>query len=544
MTPPDSLSPGSLPDVAVSILLACRNGAATLDETLDSLAAQVWDRPWEIVYIDNGSTDGSVAVFEAAAARHPEVAMRFVDAASVAGKSRALNLGAAAAAGRSLMFCDADDTVAPGWLAAMGEALERHDFVACRFDLTRHNPDWVVASRDPFQVDSLPIIPHEPFCPVAGGASLGMHRAVYEGLGGFDPDFPTSEDTDFCIRAHLAGYRLAFVPEAIYHYRLRDDMRAIRRQAHAYARSEALLRARYMPAQRFLARGPWRTWAVETARLVGQRLKARATGRQETEAQRARATERLGRAFGELGGSIAYRVPPRRPKRPSAIVSVRTRENLLALTFDDGPDPDWTPRLLDLLARHGAKATFFMVGSRAARHPELVARVAAEGHEIGNHTWDHPSLPGIGAEAVADQLERTRAALAPHGQTLLRPPYGHQDRTVDLAARRFGYRTICWHATGEDWLDRDAATIAGLLLDKAEPGAILLLHDSLYSWEEEAVRDRTPTIEAVGTVIARLPGWRFVTVSELMAAGAVRERVWENRPGPDFHAALKTAEPA
>ena len=74
----------------------------------------------------------------------------------------------------------------------------------------------------------------------------------------------------------------------------------------------------------------------------------------------------------------------------------------MALTFDDGPDPGSTPRLLELLARHGAKATFFMVGARAARHPELVARVAAEGHEIGNHGWDHPSLPGLPPAAVAD----------------------------------------------------------------------------------------------------------------------------------------------
>ena len=538
-------APGAAP-VAVSILLACRNGEATLDETLESLAAQQWDRPWEVVYIDNGSTDGSVAVFEAARARHPAVAWRFGDAAAVAGNSRALNLGAAAAAGRSLMFCDADDTVSPGWLAAMGEALEAHAFVACRFELAKHNPDWVVASRDPFQVTSLPIIPHEPFCPVAGGASLGMHREIYESLGGFDPDFPTSEDTDFCIRAHLAGHRLVFVPEAVYHYRLRDDLRAIRRQAHAYARSEALLRARYMPPARFLARGPWRTWGAETGRLVARRLKAgvkaRLSGQAETEAARARAAERLGRAFGELDGAIAYRVPPRRPKRPTAIVSVRTEAKLLALTFDDGPDPDWTPRLLEVLAKAGAKATFFMVGARAARHPELVARVAAEGHEIGNHTWDHPSLPTLGPEAVAEQIARTRDQLAPHGQALLRPPYGHQDRSVDLAARRFGYRTICWHATGEDWLDRDAATIAGLLAEKAEPGAIFLLHDSLYSWEEAAVRDRTPTIEAVAMLVERLPGWRFVTVSELLAAGAVRERVWENRPAAGFFETLKTAE--
>ena len=140
-----------------------------------------------------------------------------------------------------------------------------------------------------------------------------------------------------------------------------------------------------------------------------------------------------------------------------------------------------------MLARHGAKATFFMVGARAARHPELVARVAAEGHEIGNHGWDHPSLPGLPPAAVAGQLERTRAVLAPHGQALMRPPYGHQDLRTHRVARRLGYRAVLWSITGEDWRGHDAATIAGHILDRAAPGSIVLLHDSLFAWEEAAL---------------------------------------------------------
>ena len=196
----------------ISVIIACLNGEATLAETLGSLAAQRWDRPWEIVFADNGSTDASRAIFLERAARHPQVAMRLVDASARRGKAHALNLAIRAAAGRSLLFCDADDTVAPGWLAAMGRALETHDLVAARFDLRALNPDWTLAER-PHDPDRLAVLPFEPFCPVAGGATLGFRREVFAATGDFDPAFAALEDTDFCIRAHLAGFELVFVPE-------------------------------------------------------------------------------------------------------------------------------------------------------------------------------------------------------------------------------------------------------------------------------------------------------------------------------------------
>ena len=108
---------------ALSVIIACRNGAATLGETLEGLVAQRWDRPWEIVLADNGSTDGSAALFRAVAAAHPECRMRVVDASGRPGKPFALNTGIAAARAPALAFCDADDVPGEGWLAAMGKAL-------------------------------------------------------------------------------------------------------------------------------------------------------------------------------------------------------------------------------------------------------------------------------------------------------------------------------------------------------------------------------------------------------------------------------------
>jgi peptidoglycan/xylan/chitin deacetylase (PgdA/CDA1 family) len=231
-----------------------------------------------------------------------------------------------------------------------------------------------------------------------------------------------------------------------------------------------------------------------------------------------------------------------------SVVGVRTPEKLIALTFDDGPDPEWTPRVLDALGEHGMRATFFLVGERAARHPGLVARIVAEGHEAGSHSWDHPSLPELAPAAAAGQIARTKAALAAalggRDAGLFRPPYGHQTLATWRLARAEGYRVVMWSAVAGDWRDDDGAALAGRVLAGAGPGAIVLLHDSLYTAERPEFRDRGPTIDALGILAGRLPGWRFVTVSELMASGRADLRYWSRRGKPRWLARQKTAPPA
>lgn len=248
-------------------------------------------------------------------------------------------------------------------------------------------------------------------------------------------------------------------------------------------------------------------------------------------------------------GKAPGRKPSRRRRavelalRPflGSTLGVRTREKLIALSFDDGPDPESTPAVLDALARLGMRATFFVVGERAARHPELIARIVAEGHEIGNHSWDHPSLPELSAAAVAEQIARTRAALAPHGQELLRPPYGDQSLTSHLLARRSGYRVVIWGVAAEDWRGDDAETLAGRIVSQAGAGAIVLLHDSLYSFEEARFRDRGPMLGALALVAEAMPDHRFVTVSELLARGRPVRRYWVQRAKPGWLARRKFA---
>ncbi|MDN4483660.1 polysaccharide deacetylase family protein [Demequina lignilytica] len=154
-------------------------------------------------------------------------------------------------------------------------------------------------------------------------------------------------------------------------------------------------------------------------------------------------------------------------------------EKCIALTFDDGPVAG-TNELLDILADRGAKATFFMVGKNATANPDVVARVAAEGHVIGTHTWDHPQLTRLGADEVRSEIEKASDAIeAASGvrPTLLRPPYGATNDTVAGVAAELGLAQILWDVDPEDWKDKDSAIVRDRVVSHAHRNAIILSHD-------------------------------------------------------------------
>ena len=217
------------------------------------------------------------------------------------------------------------------------------------------------------------------------------------------------------------------------------------------------------------------------------------------------------------------------------VTHVSTRDNMVALTFDDGPHPAYTPRLLDVLETHGAHATFFMVGEAAQRHPDLVRQVARAGHAIGNHSWDHQSLPLISGRELRAQIRACERALASYGQRLLRPPYGHQTVASLFDALCLGYQVIAWSLPAYDWLDHDAGWIADRLVDQIEPGNVVLLHDALYSYPDERYVDRGPMIAAVDMVLEQLNDrFRFVTVPDLLRHGSPQRRNWCRMVDPNW----------
>lgn len=194
-----------------------------------------------------------------------------------------------------------------------------------------------------------------------------------------------------------------------------------------------------------------------------------------------------------------------------ALCRGRSDLRTIALTFDDGPDERMTPRVLDILARRGIRATFFLVGERAGRCPELVRRMVAEGHMIGNHTLTHSGMfPLRGRARMAAELERTRRilqALTGRCVRLFRPPFGVTNPHVARAAREGGYATIGWSVRSFDTVARTSRRkVLSRVVGRLHPGAVVLLHDRCEGADRllEALID-----EADGR------GYRFETVDRL-----------------------------
>jgi peptidoglycan/xylan/chitin deacetylase (PgdA/CDA1 family) len=183
--------------------------------------------------------------------------------------------------------------------------------------------------------------------------------------------------------------------------------------------------------------------------------------------------------------------------------------NRIALTFDDGPDPIRTPALLDTLAELGVKATFFVVGTDVDQNPELCARIAREGHELGNHTYSHRYLPLASSSSVAQELLATDRAIARATGTvpdIARPPYGGRSPWTVRAFARAAKRLVLWDVNSFDWKGKPAPEIAERVLERARAGSIILLHEARDGGEI--------TIDAVKLIVPQLRarGFQLVTV--------------------------------
>lgn len=208
--------------------------------------------------------------------------------------------------------------------------------------------------------------------------------------------------------------------------------------------------------------------------------------------------------------------------------SVHVDGRVIAMTFDDGPNPTLTPKLLDLLKAKGIKATFFVVGTNAAAYPEILKRAVAEGNEIGNHSWSHPDFARMTDGAVRNEIQKTQDAIESAIGTkpkLLRPPYGaitkHEREWIHAD---FGYKIILWDVDPQDWKYHNAAHVETEILKQTKPGSIVLSHDI-----------HATTIEAMPATFDALiaKGYKFVTVSELLAM----EKAPAPAPSPDPGAA-------
>ena len=222
-----------------------------------------------------------------------------------------------------------------------------------------------------------------------------------------------------------------------------------------------------------------------------------------------------------LGPSLRSRI--------GVINGVMTADPVCSLTFDDGPDPAWTPKVLQVLKQYHVRATFFMVGEGASAYPDIVEEVAREGHVIGNHSWNHPAFPLIPLAERWRQISKCQRAIQPYGFKLFRPPYGMSTRITNMEVILRGYKVIGWSHTSGDWCESDPRVVAANIVKGVRPGSIILLHDRIFDKGRpiigpknsiETVIDREPMLFALRELLGRVKGQiEFVTIPALLQHG-------------------------
>jgi len=209
-------------------------------------------------------------------------------------------------------------------------------------------------------------------------------------------------------------------------------------------------------------------------------------------------------------------------RRPSA-------GNKVVLTFDDGPSREYTPDILKVLAEKGVKATFFMVGSHVEKYPGIAKQIIEEGHEAGNHTYGHITVPNSPPPQLAAQIMRTNLVIL---QTTgaypqyLRPPRGLYDMRMRRIAKLLGQELVLWSLSSQDWQSRASkASITRRVVERAKGGDIILFHDSGSLLSSEGA-NRKPTVEALGPIIdgLRARGLEIATTQEFMEYPAEQSR--------------------
>ena len=194
-------------------------------------------------------------------------------------------------------------------------------------------------------------------------------------------------------------------------------------------------------------------------------------------------------------------------------------QQAVALTFDDGPSPVYTPQIMALFEKYQAHGTFFVTGRQVEEHPALVEALLRAGHEVGNHSFSHPRFTEIDQPSREQELERTAVDLdllgCPPAERLFRPPYSAYDDRLKTYLAHTHRRLVLWSIDSGDWRGLPAPAITKNVMTRVQNGAIIIFHDN----DENDRADRRPTVEALGAILPALKaaGYRMVTVSELLS---------------------------
>jgi peptidoglycan/xylan/chitin deacetylase (PgdA/CDA1 family)/GT2 family glycosyltransferase len=473
-----------------SVVVASYNGRGRIDMALASLRAQDLTEPYEVIVVDSGTDDCAAYV----KARYPEV--RVIHCGRRLWPGAARNRGVVASTGRYIAFLPDDGVARPDWLR-MRLAAHRAGHSAVAGAIINGRPGRPIAAASHYLEYSALIPSRRILAQQRVPHCLSYERSLFERLGPFPEGTRTGEDTLFNERCLAAGVQVGYEPRAQLAHRgptrlgpyLRHQYehgiglaRCVRLHGHRSAIGAGGQGAAAAFARIFLAY-PARRWTSSVRRIARGRPRALPAFLALAPLTWAGLLATSAGAWAEWRQLDRLGPPPSTaPAHRNGATSTRRWDRArIYLTFDDGPDPHWTPRILDELGRIGAKASFFMVGSRAVDFPEVAAEVLERGHRVELHCMRHFEHLGraheeIEADTRAALRELSRLGARP---ARWRPPGGVCTERTREVARAFELELTGWSADPGDWRGHSVDRMLEILERQLRVGSVVVMHDGI-----------------------------------------------------------------
>lgn len=473
----------------MSVVIPAYNEAVMLPSCLESLKEQDYDGRYEIIVVDNNSSDLTPKIAKIYGAR--------VIKEKRQGVVFARQTGFMAARGEIVASTDADTIVPPYWINEIVRQFKedpRLVGLSGRLDLVGTNSLVKIMSKSllplGFLLDKLLAYPGS-----FAGANLAVKKGAFLQIGGFNTDLPHTEDIDL-------GKRLKKIGKTKVLSALKVKTSARRLTGFAYTLRYSVLN--------------YIVFYFSSKTLSGFFKVVR------QKAYEAYDNASTNFFFLPIIAACLIIIVILAGNLPFinlwSVSSVKTQDKVVALTFDDGPS-DATPAVLDLLEKEGVKATFFVVGENTQRYPEIVSREFKDGNLIGLHSYSHSRTAMVGPVSLfkkdVDKNQRAIEAAVGQKPRFYRPPFGFRTVWNDESLRKSGFVIVTWNDITSDWKIKDSKKIAINLIRKAKPGGILVLHDGD---ENKPHANRAATIKAAEEVIGLLKaeGYQFVTLDKLL----------------------------
>ena len=484
----------------VSVVIPAFNEEALLPECLEALCAQDYGGEVEILVVDNASTDGTAQVgrrFGVTVVGEPQ-----------RGYGKALIRGFGEARGDIIACTDADTVVPRDWISRLVEEYRRHpEVVAIGGEIEFLRPNWKSRLLTRFFIPLFNRIDRaNPRGPHLWGANLSVRRDAFLKVGGWNSKFSLQADSELSERLRKVGH-VMILPTLKVRTSSRRWNKSLLLNSIIYVTNWCWFHVFRTPL--------YREFPVVRDRVV-----------EAVPVERSSARRRIKVAMASAGmvllAAVGYSAfTPRSNAFGCTFWSGATRERVVALTFDDGPNEPYTSQMLDILRREHVHATFFLIGRNVRRFPASAARIVQDGNVVGNHSDSHPV--GFALEPIwrmSREVENAEESI--HAATgvyprLFRPPQGLRSPWLMSVLERDSLVAVTWDDAPRDWDPIPAAELVKRTMAHVHPGAIILLHDGMNLTPNA---DQSQTVKALPEIIHRLraQGYRFCTVPELIGA--------------------------